>query len=65
MNKMLLNFNTVITGKIIRTILILLTTILVGRFLGPEGKGVFMLITILPTLAVTFGNIGLNNSNTF
>lgn len=65
MNKMLLNFNAVITGKIIRTILILLTTILVGRFLGPEGKGIFMLVTIVPTLMVTFGNIGLNNSNTF
>lgn len=65
MNKMLLNFNAVMFGKITKVLLILTSTILISRYFGPEGKGIFVLMTTLPILTMNFGNLGMNNSNTY
>ena len=36
-----------------------LTSIVVARLLGPEGRGMYALFSLVPGLVVTFGNIGV------
>lgn len=36
----------------------LITSVIVARYLGPSGKGVFTLLSVLTSLAVMFGNLG-------
>lgn len=43
----------------------LLTTIVVARFLGPEGRGQYAVATAIGTLAIQFGNLGLHVSNIY
>lgn len=44
------------------TALMVATTVLSARFLGPEGKGVLSLLILIPILGVTFGRCGLGNA---
>ncbi len=41
------------------------TSIILARSLGPEGKGEFTLITLLPSMLVLGGNLGLDISNVY
>jgi len=43
----------------------IVVSILVARVLGPEGKGIYSLLLLAPTLLVTFGSLGLNVSNVY
>jgi O-antigen/teichoic acid export membrane protein len=43
----------------------LVVSIIIARFLGPEGKGMYSLLLLVPTLLVTFGNGGLQTSNVY
>jgi O-antigen/teichoic acid export membrane protein len=36
-----------------------LTSVILARLLGPGGKGIYTLATLLPSLIVTFGNLGI------
>jgi O-antigen/teichoic acid export membrane protein len=35
------------------------TSVILARVLGPKGKGIYTLATLLPSLIVTFGNLGI------
>jgi len=39
--------------------------IIISRILGPEGKGIYSLILLIPGIIVTFGNFGIESSNTY
>jgi O-antigen/teichoic acid export membrane protein len=43
----------------------LVTTILVARILGPEGRGIFAIAIAATAMGVQFGNFGLHASNTY
>ncbi|MEM3071802.1 MAG: flippase [Candidatus Anstonellales archaeon] len=43
----------------------LATSIILARVLGPEGKGIFTLAILLPSLIVTFGNFGIGPATAF
>jgi O-antigen/teichoic acid export membrane protein len=43
----------------------LLTTIVVARFLGPEGRGLYAVAAALGSLGVQFGNLGLHTANVY
>lgn len=57
----LMNFGS----NIFTIILGLVTTIIIARSLGAEGQGVFTLITLLPTMLVTFMNFGIGPATVF
>jgi len=40
-------------------------SVLTARFLGPEGKGVYALILLLPSLVVIFANLGVGTATTY
>jgi len=41
------------------------TSIILARVLGPEGKGIYTLATLLPSLIVTFGNLGIGPATVY
>lgn len=43
----------------------LLTSVILARALGPEGRGVYTLATLLPSLIVTFGNLGIGPATVY
>lgn len=43
----------------------LVVSIIIARTLGPEGKGIYSLLLLVPTLLVTIGNGGLQISNIY
>src|SRR2546425_2016835 len=43
----------------------LITTIVVARLLGPEGRGLFAVAAAVGALGVQFGNLGLHTSNVY
>lgn len=47
------------SSNILTIILGLLTTVIIARTLGVEGQGIFTLITLLPTMLMTFMNFGI------
>lgn len=53
--------NTTITflTRILNLIIGLVTSIIIARILGPKGKGIYSLVILLPTLIVSFTNIGI------
>lgn len=42
-----------------------LSSIVLARVLGPEGKGIYTMATLLPGLIVTFGNLGIGPATAF
>lgn len=40
-------------------------SIFVTRILGPSNRGILEILTILPSLIVSFGNLGIGNANTY
>lgn len=57
----LLNF----TSNILLIIIGLFSTVLIARLLGPEGQGVYTLIILLPTMLVTFLNLGIGPATVY
>jgi len=43
----------------------LITTVIVARVLGPEGRGLYAVALAISTIGVQFGNLGLHASNTY
>ncbi len=43
----------------------LITTVIVARVLGPEGRGFYAVASTIGALGVQFGNLGLHASNTY
>jgi O-antigen/teichoic acid export membrane protein len=41
----------------------LISSIVLARMLGPEGRGLFALILLLPEIAMTFGLLGFDHAN--
>jgi O-antigen/teichoic acid export membrane protein len=53
-------------GTRVLTIIIgLLTSVMVSRALGPEGKGLYAVAVSIGAVGVQFGNLGLHASNTY
>ncbi|MGQ9631404.1 MAG: oligosaccharide flippase family protein [bacterium] len=42
-----------------------LSSIIVARYLGPSGRGVFAVLGVISGIALQFGNLGLHASNTY
>jgi O-antigen/teichoic acid export membrane protein len=40
-------------------------SIILARVLGPEGRGIYALATLLPSLIVTFGNLGIGTATAY
>jgi len=59
--------DTIITfsATILGVILALISTILVARVLGPEGKGGYSLLLLIPTMLGFAGNLGLGIANAY
>jgi len=59
--------NSIITflTEILVFLLGLGTLIIISRVLGPQGKGVYSLIILLPGLALVFGSFGISSANVY
>lgn len=51
--------------RIVLMCLALVTTVIVARLLGPEGRGYYAVAAATGALGVQFGNLGLHTSNTY
>jgi O-antigen/teichoic acid export membrane protein len=59
------NINMTIIRQLIVAILGLGTSVLLARILGPDGKGIFSMVILLPTLIVTFSNLGISPASVY
>lgn len=41
------------------------TSVILARVLGPEGRGIYALAVLLPSLIVTFGNLGIGHATVY
>lgn len=41
------------------------TTVILARALGPEGNGIYVLAVLLPSLVITFGNLGIGPATVY
>lgn len=59
--------NTLITliTRVLNLILLLGSSIIIARILGPEGKGVYSLVILLPALLITFTNFGIGPASVY
>ena len=59
--------NTAITftARVISLIVGIGTSITIARLLGPEGKGIYTMAALLPSLVVTFGNLGIGPATVY
>ena len=53
------------TTRIVLMGIALVTSVLLARILGPEGRGLFAVAAAIGSLGVQFGNLGLHASNTY
>jgi len=53
------------TARILTLLLGIATSVLLARLLSPEGKGLYTLAALLPTLIVTFANLGIGPATVF
>ena len=51
--------------RIIIIALGLITTVIVTRILGPEGRGLYAVAATIGAIGIQFGNLGLHASNTY
>lgn len=52
-------------AQVVQVCISLLTTVLVARALGPEGRGLYAVASAISAMGVQFGNLGLHASNTY
>ena len=57
----LLNFST----QIVIFVLSLVSSIIIARSLGPQGKGVYSLAILIPTLIASIVSMGINSANVY
>lgn len=53
------------TRNIVVVFLGIITTVLIARVLGPEKQGMYALIILLPTMLMTFLNLGIGSATVF
>jgi len=41
------------------------TSVILARVLGPEGRGIYALASLLPSLIITFGNLGIGPATVY
>ena len=58
-----LNIFTTLSARIATLGLALVSSIVLARWLGPEGRGLFALVLLLPGLAKSVGLLGLDQAN--
>jgi O-antigen/teichoic acid export membrane protein len=51
--------------QLLKILIGVVTSVIVARALGPEGRGVFALAGALAALGIQFGNMGMHASNTY
>jgi len=54
-----------VSARILTLILGIATYVILARILGPEGKGIYTLAALLPTLIVTFISLGIDSANAY
>lgn len=59
--------NTAITFTtgVLNLVLGIATSVILARVLGPEGRGIYALAILLPSLIVTFGNLGIGPATAY
>jgi hypothetical protein len=57
------NILTTLSARIVTLGLSLISSIVLARWLGPEGRGVFALVLLLPGLAMSLGLLGFDQAN--
>jgi O-antigen/teichoic acid export membrane protein len=57
------NIGSTLVTRAVTLVLALLSSVLLARVLGPEGRGIFALVMIVPSLAGTIGLLGLQQAN--
>jgi O-antigen/teichoic acid export membrane protein len=58
-----INFLTTLSARIIVIAIAVASSIVLARSLGPEGRGLFALVLLLPDLAKSFGLLGFEMAN--
>ena len=58
------NILTTLLTRLAMLALALVSSVLLARLLGPEGRGLFALVLLLPELARSFGLLGFDQANT-
>lgn len=58
------NIVTTLSARVVLLGVALASSIALARLLGPEGRGLFALVLLLPDLARSFGMLGLDQANT-
>jgi O-antigen/teichoic acid export membrane protein len=59
MRHFLRNSSITLGGQILRLAFGLVTSVIIARILGPEGRGIYALCILLPFIIVTFANLGI------
>lgn len=59
------NTAVTITARFLSLVLGIVTSVILTRLLGPEGKGVYTMATLLPALIVTFANLGIGPATVY
>jgi O-antigen/teichoic acid export membrane protein len=57
------NILTTLSARLLTLTLALISSIILARMLGPEGRGVFALVLLLPELARSFALLGFEQAN--
>jgi O-antigen/teichoic acid export membrane protein len=57
------NIATTLSARVVIMALALLSSIILARVLGPEGRGLFALVLLMPELVRTFGLLGFDHAN--
>lgn len=55
----------ILSSNVFAIIIGLLISIIIARVLGPEGKGVFTSLTVIPTIIVSFAALGIRRASIF
>ena len=53
------------SARVFTIVLGLVSSVLIARMLGPEGRGIFAAASTMTAIIVQFGNLGLHASNTY
>jgi stage V sporulation protein B len=57
------NIITTLFSRVVVLVFALISSIILARVLGPEGRGLFALVLLMPELARTFGLVGFEQAN--
>lgn len=59
------NFLGTIIARIVQLALAMITSIMLARILGPEGKGFYSVAMLLPSFIITFFNLGMSSATVY